>query len=267
MTNEDATVKMGEPGRLTLKWPGIAENRVADLTKSREQWKLKAEQADSQLAALEAEILSLHAFDPFTQADTSLARGRGGLGLGLTLVRAIVELHGGSVEARSEGLGRGSEIVVRLPAVETDGAVVAGSPSLDDRPTPGANRAPERRRILMVEDNQDYALGLRRLLESAGHEVHICCDGLTALSEAPALGPDVILLDLCLPGMDGYEVARQMRTDDALARANIAVISGYASEEDRRRSREIGIDEHLAKPVLLSELLRVVTQTGQKPRQ
>ena len=152
-------------------------------------------------------------FEPFAQADTSLVRGRGGLGIGLTLVKAIVELHGGSVEARSHGLDRGSEMIVRLPTVGADDAVDPGPPSLEDRPIPIADRAPERRRILIVEDNLDYALGLRRLLESAGHEVHICNDGLVALSQAPAFGPDVILLDLGLPGMDGYEVARRIRED------------------------------------------------------
>ncbi len=110
----------------------------------------------------------------------------------------------------------------------------------------------------MVEDNLDYALGLRRLLESAGHEVHICNDGLVALSQAQAFGPDVVLLDLGLPGMDGYEVARRMREDESLARAKIVVISGYACEEDRRHSREVGVDEHLAKPVRFGDLLRVV---------
>ena len=203
-----------------------------------------------------------HVFDPFAQVDTSLVRERGGLGIGLTLVKAIVELHGGSVEARSDGLNRGCEIVVRLPTVGADNANGSGPPSLENGPTLGANGAPERRRILIVEDNLDYALGLRRLLESAGHEVHICNDGLGALSQAPAFAPDVILLDLGLPGMDGYEVARRMREDESLARARIVVISGYACEEDRRRSREIGVDEHLAKPVRFSELLRIVTETG-----
>ena len=201
-------------------------------------------------------------FDPFAQVDTSLVRERGGLGIGLTLVKAIVELHGGSVEARSDGLNRGCEIVVRLPTVGTDDANGSRPPSLENGPTLGADGAPERRRILIVEDNLDYALGLRRLLESAGHEVHICKDGLGALSQAPAFAPDVILLDLGLPGMDGYEVARRIREDESLARARIVVISGYACEEDRRRSREIGVDEHLAKPVRCSELLRIVTETG-----
>ena len=207
-----------------------------------------------------------HVFDSFAQADTSLVRGRGGLGIGLTLVKAIVELHGGSVEARSGGLDRGSEMVIRLPTIGADKTALPGSPSQEGRPILGEDRLPDRRRILVVEDNQEYAQGLRRLLESAGHEVHICSDGLGALSQAPAFDPDVILLDLGLPGMDGYEVARRIREDKSLARAKLAVISGYACEEDRQRSREIGVDEHLAKPVQFSELLRVVAQTECIPR-
>ena len=205
-----------------------------------------------------------HVFDPFAQVDTSLGRGRGGLGIGLTLVKTIVELHGGSVEARSDGLDRGCEIVVRLPTVGADNVNGSGAPSLENGPTLAANGALERMRILIVEDNLDYALGLRRLLESAGHEVHICNDGPEALSQAPEFCPDVILLDLGLPGMDGYEVAQRMREDESLARARIVVISGYACEEDRRRSRGIGVDEHLAKPVRWSELLRIVTETGRE---
>ena len=152
--------------------------------------------------------------------------------------------------------------MVRLPTVEADDANGSRPPSLENGPALGADGAPERRRILIVEDNLDYALGLRRLLDSAGHEVHICNDGLGALSQAPAFAPDMILLDLGLPGMDGYELARRMRDDESLARARIVVISGYACEEDRRRSREIGVDEFLAKPVRFSELLRIVTDTG-----
>ncbi len=203
-----------------------------------------------------------HVFEPFAQADTTLARGRSGLGIGLTLVKAIVEMHGGSIEARSEGLNHGCEMVVRLPFVETDDDSSSGPLPLADQPARGANGALERRRILIVEDNLHYALGLRRLLESAGHQVRVCNDGTGALSQAPAFAPDVILLDLGLPGMDGYEVARQVRADESLARARIVVVSGYACEEDRRRSREIGVDEHLAKPVRFSELLRIVKEGG-----
>ncbi len=199
-----------------------------------------------------------HVFDSFAQVDKSLVRERGGLGIGLTLVKAIVELHGGSVEARSDGFHRGSEVIVRLPTIGADDAVGSGPRSVEDRPIRDADRGIVRRRILMVEDNQDYALGVRRMLGSAGHEVQICNDGLVALSQAKAFAPDVVLLDLGLPGMDGYEVARRMREDESLARAKIIVLSGYASEEDRRRSTQVGVDEHLTKPVRFSELLRVV---------
>jgi len=110
----------------------------------------------------------------------------------------------------------------------------------------------------VVEDNLDYALGLRRSLESAGHEVQVYNDGLVALSQAPAFGPDVIILDLGLPGLDGYEFARRMRENESFALVKIVVLSGYASEEEQQRSREVGVDEHLAKPVRFGELLRVV---------
>ncbi len=199
-----------------------------------------------------------HIFEPFVQAESTLARERGGLGIGLTFVKAIVELHGGTVEARSGGLQRGSEFVVRLPAAVAVEAISSVN-SPQHRPSPSVDEAPQRRRILMVEDNLDYAQGLRRLLESAGHEVQICNEGLGAIAQAPAFLPDVILLDLGLPGMDGYEVARRLREYDSLALSKIIVISGYACEQDRRLSKEIGVDEHLAKPVRFDELLRVVT--------
>jgi CheY-like chemotaxis protein len=205
-----------------------------------------------------------HIFEPFVQAEATLARVRGGLGIGLTFVKAIVELHGGTVVARSEGSQLGSEFVVRLPGIR-NGDVTGSEASPQDRPSLGAGRTPERRRILMVEDNRDYAQGLRRLLESAGHEVQICNDGLGAIAKAPVFLPDVILLDLGLPGMDGYEVARRLREDESLALSKIVVISGYACEEDRRLSKEIGVDEHLAKPVRFTELLRVVSATVRRP--
>ncbi len=201
-----------------------------------------------------------HVFDSFAQVDKSLVRERGGLGIGLTLVKAIVELHGGSVEARSDGLHRGSEMIVRLPTLGVDDAVGSGPPSLGDRSILGADRVSEQRRILVVEDNLDYALGLRRLLESSGHEVRIYNDGLEALSQAPAFDPDVVIVDLGLPGMDGYEMARRIREDPSFARVKLVVISGSASQEDQERSRKIGVDEHLAKPVRLDELLRVVVR-------
>ncbi len=199
-------------------------------------------------------------FDSFAQVDKSLARERGGLGIGLTLVKAIVERHGGSVAARSDGRHCGTEIIVRLPTVGAEDGVSAMPTPLEERPILGVARASERKRILMVEDNLDYANGLRLQLESAGHEVRIYNDGLVALSQAPAFGPDVIIVDLGLPGMDGHEFIRQVRANVSFGHVKIVVISGYASEEDQLRSREVGVDEHLAKPVRFGELLRVLEQ-------
>lgn len=207
-----------------------------------------------------------HVFDPFAQLDTSLVRGRGGLGIGLTLVKAIVELHGGSVEARSPGPNLGSELIVRLPAVAAADAVGSETPAAIEWSTRDLPQETPRRRILMVEDNQDYALGVCRMLESARHEVLICGDGRTALAQAVVFAPEVVLLDLGLPGMDGYEIARRMRENESLAGTKIVVISGYASEEDRRHSRAMGVDEHLAKPVRFSHLLRVIDDTAAECR-
>ena len=117
----------------------------------------------------------------------------------------------------------------------------------------------------MVEDNRDYAQGLRRMLEASGHVVLVCHDGVAALAEAPGFAPDVVLLDLGLPGMDGYEVARRMRTEEAPDRTKIVVVSGYCCEEDRRRSREVGVDEHLAKPVRFGDLLRILEAGRRSP--
>lgn len=206
-----------------------------------------------------------HVFEPFMQVDTSLVRGRGGLGIGLTLVKAIIELHNGSVEAHSPGLNLGSEIVVRLPTVTADEVVGSPPPSAIDRPSRELLQETRRRRVLIVEDNQDYALGVRRMLQSAGHEVLICNDGRAGVSQAIDFGPEVVLLDLGLPGMDGYEVARRMRENESLARTKIVIISGYACEEDRRRSKEIGVDEHLAKPVRIVDLLRVISDDKRMP--
>ena len=207
-------------------------------------------------AGIAPEFLSC-VFDLFAQSDVSLAREQGGLGVGLTLVKALIEQHGGSVEARSEGLGHGSEFVVRFPTY--DAAISPEIESVERRPPLDACRESAPVRILMVEDNLEYARSLGRLLESAGYKLRISCDGPTALDEAHRWIPDVFLLDLGLPGMDGFEVARRIREDASFARAKVVVVSGYAGEEEHRRSKEIGIDAHLAKPVVLRDLLRTIS--------
>jgi PAS domain S-box-containing protein len=177
-------------------------------------------------------------FDIFAQGEQSLAHSRGGLGLGLSLVRRLVELHGGSIEARSDGPGRGSEFVVSLP----EAAPAAAPPA---RIAPPARAA---RRILLVDDNLDLADLLSDELSRAGHDVTVAHDGPAALEAAGRVAPDIVLLDIGLPGIDGYEVARRLRHRFGAAPVLVA-LTGYGQEEDRRLSREAGFDHHLTKPV------------------
>jgi signal transduction histidine kinase len=202
-----------------------------------------------------AEMLP-HIFDLFVQVDHRHARSQGGLGIGLTLVRRLVELHGGTVEAFSAGLGRGSEFVVRLPALsekrEREGR--AGREDAGDAaPTPG-------RRILVVDDNVDAAESLALLLRLQGHDVAVAADGPTALEKARAERPEVIFLDLGMPGMDGYEVARRLRQLPDVGPVRLVALTGWGQEEDRRRTRQAGFDHHVVKPVEPDALHQLLSQ-------
>ena len=187
-------------------------------------------------------------FELFAQGDRSLARSEGGLGIGLTVVKKLVELHGGSVSAHSEGPGLGSEFTVRFPAS-----------SRPDGPAPGPNGAgPNRRataRVLVVDDNVDTARGMARLLKLNGHEVRAVHSGPDAIEAARSFRPEFVLLDIGLPGMDGYKVAATLRGEDSGKGAVIVAVSGYGQEDDRRKSLEAGIDHHLVKPVDLDDLI------------
>jgi two-component system, chemotaxis family, CheB/CheR fusion protein len=197
-----------------------------------------------------------HVFDMFTQADTALERSLTGLGIGLTLVKTLTEMHGGTVEASSDGVGRGSEFVVRLPiAVETE---MAPSP-----PMVTASAAVTPLRILIVDDNRDSADMLAMLLKLTGHETFTAHDGLAAVDAATLVDPDVILLDIGLPGLNGYEVARRIREQQRETRRPLLVaLTGWGQDEDRRRSEEAGFDAHMVKPVDESVLRRVLTEVG-----
>jgi PAS domain S-box-containing protein len=185
-----------------------------------------------------------HVFEPFAQGEMTLARTNGGLGLGLALVRGLIELHGGSVRALSEGPGRGSRFEFVLPlAVDAE-----------LRPTPDAAPAASvsarvRRRVLIIDDNPDVVSTLRTLLELAEHSVETALDGMSGLAKAESQRPHAIFCDLGLPGMDGYAVARSVRSHPALGKCLLVAISGYGQEDDRRRSRAAGFDHHLTKPV------------------
>jgi signal transduction histidine kinase len=185
-------------------------------------------------------------FDLFTQCDRSLARSEGGLGIGLTIVKSLVEMHRGRVEARSEGLGKGSEFIVRLPRVDSSVA----NPTID-----AVERGITPRRVLVVDDNADAADTLADLLMDEGHDVRIAHDGLTALREAASFRPRVVFLDLGLPGMDGYEVARRIRAQLDLGSVQLIALTGYGQEEDRRRTAAAGFNAHVVKPASAEALL------------
>jgi PAS domain S-box-containing protein len=179
-------------------------------------------------------------FELFTQIDG--APGAGGLGIGLSLVKGLVELHGGSVEARSPGRGLGSEFIVRLP-----GVVEERAPDADGNGHAGAPRGTPRR-ILIVDDNRDAAESLADLLAFLGHETRTAHDGQSGLEAATAFRPEIVLLDLGMPGMSGFDVARALRADPALRELTIVALTGWGQDEDRRRTREAGFDHHLVKP-------------------
>lgn len=197
-------------------------------------------------------------FELFVQGDQSLARSEGGLGIGLTLVRSLVEMHGGTVEARSDGPGRGSEMVVRLPVLVPERA--------ESRPpSPRLSSPSGARRILVVDDNQDSAESLAFLLELQGHEVRAAFDGPQALDLARSFEPHLVVLDIGLPRMDGYEVALRLREERGKDGLVLIALTGYGQEEDLRRSREAGFDHHLVKPAdleKLQELLRMGPEGG-----
>jgi two-component system CheB/CheR fusion protein len=190
-------------------------------------------------------------FDLFVQTDDTLQRDEGGMGVGLTLVRQLVELHGGTVQAWSEGLEKGSEFVVQLPL--TSERPVAQMP-VAAMAQPGVSR-----RVLIVEDNDDSREMLQRLLELDGHEVIAAGDGHAGLQAVIDQCPDVALIDLGLPGMDGYEVARRTRAEEACRHIRLVALTGYGRKEDRQAVLEAGFDEHLVKPVGPEELARTLS--------
>ena len=202
-------------------------------------------------------------FDLFVQGQTTSARSPGGLGIGLTVVRSLVTLHGGRVQARSEGLGKGAEFVVTLPCV-SEAAVGPVRQELPLLPALGSSRGAH---VIVVEDNPDAAESLMLLLEIFGHRVTAVGDGLAALAAASADVPDLMLVDVGLPGMDGYEFAREARKREALQEVPLVALTGYARQEDRRRALEAGFDDHVAKPVDPEALRRLFARfIGGAPR-
>jgi CheY-like chemotaxis protein/nitrogen-specific signal transduction histidine kinase len=193
-------------------------------------------------------------FKMFTQVDHSLERSQGGLGIGLTLVQRFVELHGGTVHALSEGPGRGSEFIVRLP-------IVVEPPKAQTLPEPAASKPTTTgRRMLVVDDNRDSAITLALLLKMTGNEVQTAHDGLEAVAAAAAFGPEVVLLDIGLPKMNGYDACRKIREQAQGRGIAMIALTGWGQDEDRRKSREAGFDGHLVKPVVHAELMKLLAE-------
>jgi CheY-like chemotaxis protein len=191
-------------------------------------------------------------FDMFSQVPSASERARGGLGIGLVVVKRLLEMHGGSVSVASEGPGRGSEFSLRLP-------ILLGKPT-DPLAHLPADEAPAvlTRRILVVDDHVDSARSLAMLLRMSGHETTTAHDGLTALTAAETFCPDVVLLDISLPKLDGHEVARRIRKQSWGKDMLLVALTGWGQDEDRRQSREAGFDEHMVKPVPYEALMKLL---------
>jgi CheY-like chemotaxis protein len=204
-------------------------------------------------------------FDLFVQVDQSLARSLGGLGLGLTIARSLVQLHGGTISAWSDGEGRGAEFTVELPLEEVSALAESSGRERED----GGKTADEQRSlvVLVVEDNRDAREMLHAWLEELGHRVHTASDGIEGLALARHVRPDVALVDIGLPGLDGYQVAENLRASAEGQRTLLVAITGYGRPEDSARAREAGFDAHLVKPVqpeMLARLIHSAPKPGNK---
>ncbi len=196
-------------------------------------------------------------FDLFTQAERSLARSQGGLGIGLALVQRLVEMHRGKVEAYS-ALGQGSEFVVRLPVVLTPAPLPSTQKETIESTGPSL-------RVLVVDDNEDAAASSAMLVQAAGHDVRTAHDGLAALQAALDYRPNVVLLDIGLPGLNGYEVAKRIRQQPALTGVVLVALTGYGQESDRQRALEAGFDDHLVKPTEFGKVKQILASVSEKP--
>jgi CheY-like chemotaxis protein/anti-sigma regulatory factor (Ser/Thr protein kinase) len=248
---------LGDPVRLTQVFANLLTNAAKytnaggriELTARQENGRAIVSVRDNGIGIPPQHLASV--FDMFTQVDRSNRRAQGGLGIGLTLVRSLVDLHGGRVEARSEGTGRGCEFVVELPVF---GEAISESVQ--------SSRLPElpRRRILVVDDNRDAAETLGALLEALGATVAVAHSGASALDKLDDFDPDTVLLDIGMPEMDGYEVARKLRAMPHRADTLLIALTGWSQEHDQRQSQAAGFDHHMVKPADLDTLRKLLSK-------
>lgn len=263
---EEAIWLNGDPVRLAQVFGNLLTN-ACKFTDRKGQIILAAEQQDGDVVVTikdtgigipTDELTAI--FEMFTQVSSARERSQTGLGIGLTLVNRLVQMHGGSVEARSEGPGKGSEFVVRLPVITEESKQSA--PPRHDQTTQTAGR-----RILIVDDNRDSATSLATLLQMTGNTTREAYDGLEALDAASRFRPDVVLLDIGLPNMNGYEVCRRVREQSWGRDVFIVALSGWGQREDRHKSQDAGFDHHMVKPVKLGELTKLLSEHGMTPQQ
>jgi len=208
-----------------------------------------------------AEMLE-HIFEPFAQLDRSYERADGGLGIGLTLAKRLIELHQGRIEASSAGRGKGTEFLIHLPTIAAVPVKAASAPHRHRHPEFSASC-----RVLIADDNHDAAVSLSMLLQAMGHDTRVVHDGIEALEEAELFRPDVVLLDIGMPRLDGYETARRLASRPWAARTQIVAVTGWGQETDRQRAKEAGFHRHLVKPVDLDALREVIghEEPGESP--
>ncbi|MBC7894402.1 MAG: PAS domain S-box protein, partial [Cytophagaceae bacterium] len=254
---QQPVVIYADPTRLT-QVIGNLLNNAYKFTERRGKIRLSAERQgthvvirvnDSGIGIAAGDLAGI--FELFTQVDTALERSRDGLGIGLTLVKTLVEMHDGTVEASSEGPGQGSQFVVRLP-------LASAAPEAAPTPEPNGARPAHARRVLIVDDNEDGATSMAMLVTLAGHEAFAAHDGERAVEEAERLLPDIVLLDIGLPKLNGYEVCRRIRATSWGARMHIVAVTGWGQEADRERSTAAGFDAHLVKPVSPEALMKLL---------
>jgi signal transduction histidine kinase/ActR/RegA family two-component response regulator len=246
---EEPVLIDADPVRLAQAFSNLLNNASKYSEKGSKIWFQAKQQGDEIIVRVRDTGIGIPAdklpniFDIFMQVDRSIERSQGGLGIGLTLVRQLVQMHGGSVEVRSDGSGKGTEFIVRLPLV------IVAQPDGEVKPDNKTKEPATAHRILVADDNRDSADSLAMMLEMLGHEVSCAHDGVEALETAKRSKPELVFLDLGMPRMNGYDAARMIRNQPECNGVVLVALTGWGQEEDRRRSYEAGFDYHIVKPI------------------